>query len=730
MALFLEEIFFGLVERVTFHNPETGFCILKVNAKGHKDCVTVVGSCAVVNAGEWIQAQGCWVQDRQYGQQFKTSTLRITPPTTLEGIEKYLGSGMIKGIGPVYASKLIKAFGESVFAIIEESPHQLKSIPGIGDFRASKIIQGWAEQKSIREIMLFLHSHGISTSRSVRIYKTYGDHAIEIIRENPYRLAQDIYGIGFVSADKIAASLGVEKNSLIRARAGVSYALNKAMDEGHCGLPTSTLIESGKNLLDIDESLIAQALRLELEKGTIIKDSLQDIECIFLAGLYHSEKGIADRLEKLGRGDPPWSGIDSEKSIEGIEKSEGIEFSQSQKIALKKAIQSKTMIITGGPGVGKTTLLRLLLKIISAKNINIMLAAPTGRAAKRLKEVTGLEAKTIHRLLEMNPKVGAFNKNEKFPLNCDMVVIDEVSMVDVSLFYALLKAIPPRAALLLVGDSDQLPSVGPGQVLADMISSQALPCIHLTEVFRQAATSTIISVAHTINRGLIPKLEGYPSSSDFFFFAKDDPEEALKLIVDLTTNRLPTKLNLCPLHDIQVLCPMSRGMVGTRALNMELQKTLNPPNENSIQKFGWNFSVRDKVMQIKNNYQKEVYNGDVGIIKSIDKEEREIVITFDGKDVIYEFHEIDEIILSYAMTIHKSQGSEYPCVIIPLMTQHYAMLQKKLIYTAITRGKRLVILVGQKKALAIAVKNNATKKRWSLLEQRLIHKFNKLQKII
>ena len=678
-------------------------------------------------------ANGC--RDRETGNRiasmassFKASTLKITPPDTLEGIKKYLASGMIKGIGPVYASKLVKAFGKHVFTIIEQNPERLKTVAGIGAFRAEKIIAGWESQKTVRDIMLFLHSHNISTARAVRIYKTYGDKAIALIRENPYCLAQDIHGIGFAGADKIALSMGLGKDSLLRARAGISFALNKARQDGHCGLPTQLLAVSCQTLLEIDGSIISQALSLELEKGTVIKDRIRSggegnpentVECIFLTDLYKAEESIAARLQVLSKGKLPWPEIDADKAMLWVEEKNSIGLSASQKEALKQALLAKVMVITGGPGVGKTTLLKSVLKIIQAKNMKILLAAPTGRAAKRLGEATGIEAKTIHRLLEMNPFAGGFMRNDQIPLECDLMVVDEASMLDVPLFHALLQAIPAQAALLLVGDKDQLPSVGPGQVLADIIGSQKLPCIHLQEVFRQAASSVIVSVAHSINKGIMPSLEGYGLASDFFFMEAPEPEQALKLVVDLTARRLAQKFGISPFHDIQVLCPMTKGVVGTKTLNIELQKVLNPPTAHSLQRFGWNFSVHDKVMQIQNNYRKEVYNGDIGIIRRIDRDEGEVTIAFDGREIAYEMNELDEIVLSYAMTIHKSQGSEYPAVIIPLMTQHYPMLQKNLIYTAITRGKKLVIVVGQRKALEIALQNHQAKKRWSLLGQRL-----------
>ena len=715
-----EEVITGLVECVTYHNAENGFCVLRVNVKGHKDLVTIVGNLHMISAGEFVQASGSWIHDRQHGNQFKAQFLKSTPPTSLEGIEKYLASGMIKGVGPVYAKKLIAAFGVDVFEVIEASPERLRQVTGIGQSRATQIIKGWADQRIIRDIMLFLHSHKISTARAVRIYKTYGARAIEVITLDPYRLARDIRGIGFVSADTIAQQIGIEKNSLLRARAGIAYALTKAMDDGHCGLPHHLLLTSVQELLDIPYELVVQALNLELDCEYVVQEVINQTNCVFLSGLFQAEKAIAKKLITLTQSPLPWSSIDAGVSIKWVEEQTAVSLSQTQKQAIEIALTSKVLVITGGPGVGKTTLVNSILKILDTKKLRIALAAPTGRAAKRLFECTGMEAKTLHRLLETNPIKGGFSKNEDSPLACDLLIIDETSMVDVPLMHAVMKALPPSAALILVGDIDQLPSVGPGQVLSDFIQSNMIPVIRLTEVFRQASTSQIITAAHTINQGLMPELKvSADEESDFYFIQANTPEDALDKIIKMLKERIPMKFGFSPFTDIQVLCPMGRGIVGTKNLNVELQKVLNPPTAQSISRFGWSYSVGDKVMQIENNYDKSVYNGDIGIITSISHEESEVVIAYDERLVVYDFGECDEIVLAYATTIHKSQGSEYPAIIIPLMMQHYSMLKRNLIYTGITRGKKLVIVIGEKKALTIAVKQRGEQRRWSSLKLRL-----------
>ena len=713
------EVLAGIVERVTFHNAENGFCVLRIKARGHRDLITVIGHAAVIAAGEWVTASGEWVNDRTHGQQFRSRFMRTSAPTSIEGIEKYLGSGMIRGIGPVYAKKLVRAFGEKVFDVIEAEPDRLREVTGIGPVRAKRITGGWAEQKIVREIMVFLHSHGVGTARAVRIFKTYGDDAVQVMTENPYRLARDIRGIGFKTADAIAMRLGIEKTALIRVRAGIAYALTEAMDEGHCGLPSEELISLTKTLLEVPAELVETALGVELEGGAVIADDLDDRCCVFLAGLYRAEREIAEKLKALATGKPPWPAIDADKAIPWVEQRTKLVLADSQQEAVRVALVSKVLVITGGPGVGKTTLVNSILKILLAKTVAITLCAPTGRAAKRLSESTGLEAKTIHRLLETDPRTGSFRRNEEAPLNCDLLVVDETSMVDVPLMRAVFRALPTRAALLLVGDVDQLPSVGPGQVLADIIGSGTVPVVRLTEIFRQAATSRIITNAHRINQGLTPELAP-ADGGDFYFVNAADPEEGVRKLVAIVQERIPKRFGLDPIRDIQVLCPMNRGGIGARSLNIELQNALNPPGEVRIERFGWTFCPGDKVMQIENDYDKEVYNGDLGVVSRVDMEESELTVDFDGRKVIYRFAELDELVLAYATTIHKSQGSEYPAVVIPLSTQHYPMLQRNLVYTGVTRGKRLVVLIGQRKALAIAVKGGRTRRRWSKLREWLV----------
>jgi exodeoxyribonuclease V alpha subunit len=711
------ELLAGLVERVTYQNAENGFCVIRVKARGHRELITVVGHAAAISAGEWITAAGDWVNDRTHGQQFKARFLKTSAPTSVEGIEKYLASGMIRGIGPVYAKKLLRAFGEKVFDVIEAEPDRLREVDGIGPVRASRIVAAWAEQKVVREIMVFLHSHGVGTARAVRIYKTYGADAVQVMSENPYRLARDIRGIGFQTADAIAMKLGVDKTAMIRVRAGISYALTEAMDEGHCGLPSAELMPLAEKLLEVPQNLIGTALDLELADGTVIADRLGETDCVFLASLHRAERAVAERLLTLTRGKLPWASIDPDKAIPWIERRTGLRLAESQKAAAATALGSKVLVITGGPGVGKTTIVNAILRILAAKDVKLLLCAPTGRAAKRMNEATGFEAKTIHRLLEVDPKGGGFRRDTENPLDCDLLVVDETSMVDVLLMHALLKAVPDKAALLVVGDVDQLPSVGPGQVLADMIASAAVPVVRLTEVFRQAAKSQVIVNAHRINQGIIPDLRKPEAESDFYFVEADDPETAVPRIIELVSNRIPRRFGLDPIRDVQVLCPMNRGGVGARSLNIELQAALNPAGDRKVERFGWTFAPGDKVMQIENDYDKEVYNGDIGYVTSVEPDDGELTAIFDGRPVTYGFGELDALVPAYAATIHKSQGSEYPAVVIPVMTQHYTMLQRNLLYTGVTRGKRLVVLVGQKKAVAIAVRSVSGRRRWSKLRE-------------
>ncbi|EAQ75130.1 MULTISPECIES: ATP-dependent RecD-like DNA helicase [unclassified Synechococcus] len=731
------EVLAGSIERVTFHNAENGFCVLRIKARGHRELVTVVGHAAEISAGEWVTVSGTWVNSREHGQQFKASFLRASAPTTAEGIEKYLGSGMIRGIGPIYASKLVAVFGDQVFEVIEQAPERLREVPGIGPVRGQRISQAWADQKVVREIMVFLHSHGVGTARAVRIFKTYGNDAVQVMAENPYRLARDIRGIGFRTADAIAARLGIEPEAMIRLRAGINYALLEASGDGHCGLPSAELLKLAGELLAVERpsgpldetgatkrvplesGLIQSALDLELSEGSLVADTLGAEPAIFLSNLHRDERRIAAALQELAQGRPPWGTIEAGKAMGWVEQRLGLELAASQKAAVEQALSSKVLVITGGPGVGKTTLINAILRILAAKKLRILLCAPTGRAAKRMGETTGLEAKTIHRLLEFDPAAFGFKRSAELQLECDLLVVDETSMVDVPLMASLLEALPPEAALLLVGDVDQLPSVGPGQVLADLINSGALPVARLTEVFRQAASSRIITTAHAINAGTIPDLRPPPAeaTTDFYFLPAETPEQAVALILKVVGERIPARFGLDPIAQVQVLCPMARGGCGSRSLNIELQHLLNPDPTEQVERFGWRFAPADKVMQVANDYEKEVFNGDVGTVETIDADASELTVRFDGREVTYGWGELDNLVPAYACTIHKSQGSEYPAVVIPLLTQHYAMLQRNLVYTGITRGKQLVVLVGQKKALAMAVKNHLGRRRFTKLAE-------------
>ncbi|WP_423063523.1 SF1B family DNA helicase RecD2 [Candidiatus Paracoxiella cheracis] len=708
----------GSVERVTFHSEETGFCVLRTKVKGRRDLVTIIGNAASITAGEFIECQGSWVNDKKHGLQFKTQQLRTVPPTTLEGIEKYLGSGMVKGIGPHFAKKLVTAFKEQVFDVIENEPDRLMELEGIGAKRKEQVTSAWAEQKVIRDIMVFLQSHGVGTARSVRIYKTYGDDAIEKVRENPYRLALDIRGIGFKTADNLASQLGIANDSLIRGQAGVRHVLQELCDNGHCAAEQQQLIKASVELLGIPVTIIEEAIQHEIQQENLVPDEINSERCVYPISLYTAETKVAENLKRLNTSTPPWGDLNIDKAIPWVEKKTGLQFAESQRHAIETVLRSKLAIITGGPGVGKTTIVNGFIKIIRAKGMSVGLCAPTGRAAKRLTETTGLAAKTIHRLLDFEPKTYSFKHNQDNPLPVDVLIIDESSMIDIVLFNHLLKAIPNHAALILVGDIDQLPSVGSGAVLSDLIKSSVMTTVRLTEIFRQAADSKIIVNAHRVNHGKMP-LPNESENSDFFTLYAETQEEIHDTLIDVVARRLPQHYRCDPIRDIQVLAPMNRGGLGSRGLNVDLQRALNSNAEPKITRFGSSYATGDKVIQMTNNYDKEVFNGDIGFIERIDLEDSMVKIRFDQTVKDYNMNELDEINLAYAISIHKSQGSEFPIIVIPLATQHYTLLARNLLYTAITRGKQLVILIGQKKAIGMAVSNNKEANRLTKLADRL-----------
>ncbi len=714
-----EERLSGSVERVTFHNEESGFTVLRLKVAGQRDSVAVVGLCASPAVGQFMECVGAWQNDRTHGVQFKASKITPVQPTTLEGKERYLASGQVKGLGNYYAKKLIEHFGYDVFEVIENEPERLLEIPGIGRKRLDMVKESWAEQQAVRDIMLFLQEHGVGTARAWKIYRYYRERAIAVITENPYRLSLDIDGIGFQTADAIATSLGVAKNSLMRAEAGISYVLGQISLDGHCAVPEEKLIDEASRLLDIDRPLIAKAVTNEKLTRRIVGETIDGEPCIFLESLHRAETGVASSLSRLKRGALPWEALDPHDVLPWIEAETGLELSPSQRSAVTLVLSSKVSIITGGPGVGKTTILRAILAVLQREEVSVALCAPTGRAAKRLAESTGIEAKTIHRLLEFDPQAFDFKRGRGNPLDVSFVVVDETSMVDISLMQKLVAAIPDRAAVVFVGDVDQLPSVGPGAVLADLISSEAIPTVRLTEIFRQAAESNIVVNAHRINQGLAPLNSEGEELSDFYIVPASAPEDIHDKVMQLVTERIPKRFGLDPVKDVQVLTPMNKGGIGVQALNAELQARLNPFAEPKVTRFGSTFAPGDKVIQRINNYDKEVFNGDIGLIEQIDPEEETVTARFEQHKVEHDFSDLDELSLAYAISIHKSQGSEYPAVVIPLSMQHYALLERNLVYTAVTRGRKLVVLVAEPKALGRAIGNCKSKRRLTGLVQRL-----------
>jgi exodeoxyribonuclease V alpha subunit len=699
----------GVVDRIVYENPENGFFVARLTVADDKPVVTFVGNLMAISPGETVRLFGCWVEDKRFGKQFRVTSCETVLPTSLAGIEKYLGSGIIPGIGPTYAKRLVNAFGVETLKVINETPERLRRIPGIGKKRAAVIRESWDSHRNIQSIMLFLQSHGVSPAQAVRIYKQYGDGAVAQLRANPYVLARDIAGIGFLSADRIARELGIAQDATARLKAGVRHVLDKASGQGHVYYDGQQLRMGASALLGIPEDCFT-AIFADMVK---CNELLVEEDCWYLPVLYAAEMGCATGIKRLIRAPLEHVPIQIENALKWVEKRVGLELSPEQREAIRVGVTAKMMVITGGPGTGKTTVINSLLAVLEKKGLSFLLTAPTGRAAKRMELTTGKEAFTIHRLLEFSPKTGGFQRNENNPIKTDLLVLDEASMLDTQLAHALFRALEPGTRVILVGDVDQLPSVGPGNVLLDVIASGVVPVVRLQTVFRQAAQSGIITNAHRINRGEMPVF----NETDFFLIERADPAKALETIVEVVAQRLPSRFNLHPLHDIQALAPMRRGQAGVESINQALKAAINPNGALVPRR---SFGMGDKVMQTRNNYELDVYNGDVGVVTLIDEEAAEIEVCFeDEKRVIYPLDETDDLSPAYCATVHKSQGSEYPALVLSFLPQHYMMLQRNLLYTAITRGKKLVVIVGTAKAVAMAVHNSKIMDRNTRLADRL-----------
>jgi exodeoxyribonuclease V alpha subunit len=709
----------GTVEAISFRAEDTGYTVCRVAIPGRSDTATVVGNCAAIWIGETLRAEGRWTRHHQHGLQFQAETIACIAPTSEKGIERYLASGMIRGIGKVMAQRLVAKFGADTLRVIEKESARLEEVDGIGPTRRKMIKDSWIEQKAVRDIMIFLQGHGVGTAQSARIYRAYGGQAIALISENPYRLCRDVWGIGFQTADKVAMSVGVPKESPLRAQSGLIHVLQTMTDEGHCYANAVELTLQAQALLDIPAEILQSALESEISRGALVREASR----VYLPHLFKAECEVAESLRRLRETPIAFKPIIVDKALPWAEARMKIAFAPMQADALRTALSEKVAIITGGPGVGKTTIIRALVDVYSARSLAVILAAPTGRAAKRMDEATGHEAKTIHRLLEVQPHGGGFARNADNPLEGDVFILDEVSMVDLPLMHAFLNALPDPATLILVGDTDQLPSVGPGNVLRDLIESGTIPCKTLTTIFRQQEGSLIIRNAHHVNDGEALELPERNDRSDFFFVECLSPEDVIHRMKEIVTSRIPKRFGFDPMDDIQVLTPMRRNALGSENLNLVLQEALNPPGPPEIRRYGRPYRKGDRLMQIRNNYDKGVFNGDIGRLIKVDTEEQQVVVDFDGVAVPYELSELDELAHAYACSIHKSQGSEYPAVVILLTTQHYRLLQRNLLYTAITRGRKLVCLIGSQKAVGIAIRNNEIRLRRTTLRQRLTGDF-------
>lgn len=714
----------GTVKSVVFRNDETGFTILHVTPAETDGAfrlaareITVLGTCAAAWEGEELHATGEWVDDLVRGRQFKAKSVECIPPKSVEGVRRYLASGLIRGIGPVLANRIVDRFGAETIDVLDHHSGRLREIPKVGPKKIASIVQGWREGKGTREVMIFTQTYGISAGKAAKIYRTYGPDSVAIIKRDPYRLCRDIWGIGFATADRIALAVGLPKDSPLRARAAIVFTLRTEADEaGHCWTSEPDLLLHAQELVGISVETLAEALKHELDAGRVVKEG----DRLYLRDLWVAERRVAAKLKDLLASPPAFAPIDPDRAVAWWERKTGFTLAPAQLRAVRASVGSKVSIVTGGPGVGKTTIIRALVEIFAARTgvhkITVQLGAPTGRAAKRMAESTGAPAQTLHRLLKYNPQTNAFTYNEERPLAGDVFIFDEMSMVDIRLMADLVVALPRRATLILVGDTDQLPSVGPGNVLRDLIASQTIPTSQLTEIFRQDSSGLIVRNAHHVNAG--EPFETRAGASDFYFVAQDDPAKALDLVLDFMVTRIPRHFHLEPLQDVQVLTPMRRNLLGAENLNAAIQKRLNGAGPGVV-RGGMEFRAGDRVMQLRNNYDKDVYNGDVGFVQSVEPAERTLVVLFDGRPVEYRAADLDELTLAYATTIHKSQGSEYPSVIVLLHRQHYMMLQRNLLYTAITRGKKLVLVIGSPWAVKQAIETNVVRARRTSLAERM-----------